>query len=140
MLIATMGERLKPSERKPFAKFTGREREPGQRVQEACFVVGRRGGKDRAASVLATYLAGLCDHSAVLAPGERGLVLCLGADQRQAKITFDYIEAAFTGSPLLAQLLANHTNDTLELINRITMQSGIVPSIARRHRSGRDRL
>ena len=122
MLIAAMGESLSPSERKLFAKFTGREREPGQRVQEACFVVGRRGGKDRAAAALAVYLASLCDHCAVLAPGERGLVLCLGADQRQAKITFDYIEAAFTDSPLLAQLLAKRTNDTLELKNRITIE------------------
>src|SRR6516165_10499503 len=82
LLIAVMGERLTPRERKLFARFTGREREPRQRIEEAAFVIGRRGGKDRAASVLAAYIAGLCDHSDVLAPGERGVVLCIASDQR----------------------------------------------------------
>jgi hypothetical protein len=52
MLIAMMGEPLSGSERAIFAKFTGREREPGQRVEEAAFIIGRRGGKDRAMSVV----------------------------------------------------------------------------------------
>jgi uncharacterized membrane protein len=63
MLIAAMGEPLTDLERKVFRQFTGRAREPNQRIEEAAFVVGRRGGKDRAAAILATYIAGLCDHS-----------------------------------------------------------------------------
>src|SRR5262245_2666403 len=122
MLIAAMGEELTAEERSIFARFTGREREPGQRVQEAAFVVGRRGGKDRASAVLATYLAGLADHSNVLAPGERGLCLCIAADQRQAKITLDYIHANFENSPILAPLIASRTADTLELTNRTAIE------------------
>jgi hypothetical protein len=122
MLIAGMGETLKPDEREFFTRFTGREREPGVRVQEAAFVVGRRGGKDRSAAILATYLAGLCDHRGVLAPGERGLVLCIAADQRQAKITLDYTCANFEASPILAQLVANRTADSLELTNGIIIE------------------
>jgi len=61
MLIAIMGEALTEDERAIFAKFTGRDREPGQRVEEAAFIIGRRGGKDRAMSVLVTYLAACCD-------------------------------------------------------------------------------
>jgi hypothetical protein len=117
-----MGEPLRRSERKLFARFTGREREPGQRIEEAAFIIGRRGGKDRAASVLATYIAGLCDHSDVLAPGERGVVLCIAPDQRQARISLDYASAAFEATPILAQLIANRTTDALELTNGITVE------------------
>ena len=77
MLIAIMGEALRDPERAIFAKFTGRDHEPGQRVEEFAAIIGRRGGKDRAMSALMTYLAACCDYRDVLAPGERGLVLCL---------------------------------------------------------------
>ena len=122
MLIAIMGEALSDAERAIFAKFTAREREPGQRVEEAAFIIGRRGGKDRAMSVLVTYLAACCDYRDVLAPGERGLVLCLSADQRQGRITLDHIAANFEQSPILAQLVTSRTADALELSNRVIVE------------------
>jgi hypothetical protein len=122
LLIAAMGECLTPPERELFSRFTGRPREPQQRIEEAAFIIGRRGGKDRAASVLATYIAGLCDHSDVLAPGERGVVLCIAPDQRQARISLDYATAVFQATPILAQLVTNRTADALELTNGITIE------------------
>jgi hypothetical protein len=122
MLIAVMGEALTDAERSIFAQFTGRDREPGQRVEEAAFIIGRRGGKDRAMSVLVTYLAACCEYRDVLAPGERGLVLCLSADQRQGRITLDHIAANFEQSPILGQLVTNRTADTIELSNRVTVE------------------
>jgi hypothetical protein len=120
MLIAGMGEPLKDSEREVFTKLTGRDRESLQRVEEFVAVVGRRGGKSRANATFATYLAGLCEHN--LVRGERGVVLCIAPDQRQAKIVLDYAEAAFMGSPILKQLVANRTADTLELTNGIAIE------------------
>ncbi|MGE3990120.1 hypothetical protein [Pseudorhodoplanes sp.] len=122
MLIATMGERLTSDERKLFTKLTGRKREPMHRVDEAAFVVGRRGGKSRAMSVLATYIGGLCDHQHVLAPGERGVLLCIAPDQKQAKITLDYTAAAFEQSKMLRQLIDDRTADTLRLKNGIDVE------------------
>jgi hypothetical protein len=52
LLIAAMGEPLTDEERAIFAKLTGREREPGGRVDELWCVVGRRGGKSRAVAAL----------------------------------------------------------------------------------------
>lgn len=121
MLIAALGEPLKPRERVLFTRFTGREREPGQRVDEAAFVVGRRGGKDRAASVLASYIASCCNHPN-LAPGERGVVLLIGADQRQATVTLGYIVSAFERSPVLRKLIAGQTADSLSLNNGIDIE------------------
>src|SRR6266536_3351306 len=74
LLIAANGERLTDDERELFTELTGREHEPLQRVDEFVAVVGRRGGKSRAMSVLAAYLSGLCDHSDALAPGEKGVL------------------------------------------------------------------
>ena len=92
-----MGERLTASERKIFTALTGRDYEPDKRVEEFAAVVGRRGGKSRAMSTLATYVAALCKHD--LVPGERGIVLCIAPDQRQATIVLDYCHAAFEQSP-----------------------------------------
>jgi hypothetical protein len=43
------------------------------RAEEATFIVGRRGGKDRAASVLATYMS----LRSSLVAGERDILLCI---------------------------------------------------------------
>jgi hypothetical protein len=120
LLIAAMGEALTDAERKTFTKLTGREREPLQRVEEMATIAGRRGGKSRAAATLAVYLAGLCKHD--LVRGERGVLLCIAPDQRQAAITLDYATATFEASPLLRQLIANRTTDTLELTNGIAIE------------------
>ena len=122
MLIASNGERLLAEERKIFQRFTGRKREPGQRVEEMLLVIGRRGGKDRAAAVLATYLATLVDWSGVLAKGERGLVLCIGADTKQATIQRNYIEGVINSSPMLLALVTNRTADAIELSNGISIE------------------
>jgi hypothetical protein len=121
-LIALMGETLEPKEREVFQRFTGRSQEPGERVEEALFLIGRRGGKDRAAAVLATYLAALVDWSSVLANGERGLVLCIGADTKQAVVQRNYIEGVFDASPMLSSLIVNRTADNIELSNGIVIE------------------
>jgi hypothetical protein len=120
LMIAAMGEALTDAERVTFTQLTGRVQEPLQRVEELCAVVGRRGGKSRAMATLATYIAGLCKHD--LVPGERGIVLMIAPDQRQAGIALNYAEAAFEASPILKQLIANRTADTLELTNGITIE------------------
>jgi hypothetical protein len=87
--IAAMGEELSADERVTFTNLTGRKREPLQRVDQLVAVVGRRGGKSRAMAVLATYIAGLCDHSDALVRGERGVLRSVALDQRVAKIILD---------------------------------------------------
>ena len=122
LLIAAMGERLTDEERTLFKSLTGRSHEPLQHVDEFAAVVGRRGGKSRAMAVLATYIAGLCDHSDALVPGERGVLLCVALDQKVAKIILDYAQALFECSPILRQLIANRTSDALELNNGISLE------------------
>lgn len=121
ILLATVGEPLTPPELALFKESTGREEPPTELVDEAAYCIGRRGGKDRAASVLICYFACLCDHPR-LARGEHGLVFCTGPDQRQSKITRNYVEAALTNSPVLAPLIANLTQDSIQLTNGIDIE------------------
>jgi hypothetical protein len=121
ILIAAMGEALTDDERPTFTALTGgREHEPLERVEEFCAVIGRRGGKSRSMATLAAYIGGLCSHQ--LVPGETGVVLLIAPDQRQAKIALDYCTAIFEQSPILRQLIANRTADTLELTNGISIE------------------
>ena len=56
LLVAMVGEELYPEERAIFAKLTERASEPLQFVEEFVGIIGRRGGKSRAASVLARIM------------------------------------------------------------------------------------
>jgi hypothetical protein len=122
LLIAAMGEPLTDDERVIFTQLTQREREPLQRVDEFVGVIGRRGGKSRAISVLAAYIAGLCQHP-MLVRDETGIVLCIAPDQDQATILLDYITATFESSPILRQLIEQRTRWTLKLTNHLQVDS-----------------
>jgi hypothetical protein len=120
LMIAAMGEPLLDDERETFTELTGRAREPLERVEEFAAVVGRRGGKSRAMATSACYIAGLCEHP--LVRGEKGVLLCIAPDQKQASIVLDYATAAFEASPILKQLIANRTADALELTNGVAIE------------------
>jgi phage terminase large subunit-like protein len=121
LLIAMMGESLTDTERVLFKQLTGREHESNQRVEEFVGVIGRRGGKSRGISVLATYIAGLCTHTG-LAPGERGVLLIIAPDQKQADICLNYIAANFEQSVILNQRVESRTARVLSLTNGIDIE------------------
>jgi hypothetical protein len=122
LLIAAMGEALDDEERAIFRRLTQRATEPLERVDEFWCVAGRRGGKTRAAATLAVYLASLFDHSASLAIGERGLMLFLAQNQRQAGVAFRYAVGIFDAVQLLNGLVVNRTADTISLSNGIDLE------------------
>jgi hypothetical protein len=121
LLVASMGEELTADERTLFKQFTQRDHEPLERVEEFVAIKGRRGGGSRSASVIAAYLAGLCQYPR-LARGERGVCLCVAADQRQADVILDYTEANFRNSPVLAQLIQSRAQRELRLNNGIDVE------------------
>jgi len=123
LLIAAMGETLDDEERAIFTALTGRPQEPRQRVEELWAIVGRRGGKTRAAGTLAAYLAGLVDHTDALAPGERGTLPILAATARQAGKAFRDVTSIIALSPLLStKLQGEPTSDTLRLSTGIDIE------------------
>ncbi len=122
LLIALFGEELTDAERDVWRELTQREREPGELVEEAALIVGRRGGKSKAISTAATYIAGLCDYSNVLSPGERGWLPVMSQTQKQAGIVFSYACALFEASPVLSSLIENRTADSLSLSNSVDLE------------------
>jgi len=122
LLVAALGEELNREERRIFTALTKRPQEPRQLVE--CFVgiVGRRGGKSRAAAVLAVFIAALCDHSDKFVPGERPLVLCIAQNVRQAAIVFGYIVGIMEAVPALAGMIQSKTADSLTLSNGVSVE------------------
>jgi hypothetical protein len=120
VLIAAMGEALTDDERVIFKRLTGRECEPGERVDELAAVVGRRGGKSRALATFATYIAALCEHR--LVPGERGLVLIVAQNQRAARVVLHYAAACFDAAPALAALVVSRSGDSIQLNTGVQLE------------------
>jgi hypothetical protein len=122
LLIAAMGEMLIDEERAVFESLTGRPQEPVQRVDEAWGICGRRSGKTRAAAVLSAYIAALCDHSDVLAPGERATLPILSASLWQAGKALQYLDGVFSTVPTLKALVIGETADTISLGNGVDIE------------------
>lgn len=82
---------------------------PKRRVRELWCVVGRRGGKDSIASVIAAHSAALFSGQANLRPGERAMVMCLATDRDQAKIVLNYTRSYFRDVDLLKGVVQRET-------------------------------
>jgi hypothetical protein len=122
LLIAVMGEALTDAERVLFKEVTGREREPGEPVEEFWAILGRRSGKSRAIAVLAAYIAACCDFTDILAPGERGSLPIMSATTWQAGKVHQYLNGMFTEIPLLAALVIGQTADTISLSTHVDIE------------------
>lgn len=122
LLIAIMGEALTDAERVVFQELTGREHEPGEPVEEFWGIIGRRGGKTRAFSVLAAYLAACIDYRGILAPGERGVLPVMAASVWQAQQAFNFTAGVFDTAPRLHGLVENATAGTIPLTTGVDIQ------------------
>ena len=118
-LKAAFAEPLDRQERRAFNKIAGSRTPPREKVRELWAVVGRRGGKSRAAAAVAVYVACFLDHK--LAPGEVGYVLCLSPSVAQANLVFSYALAFIEQSPILRQKL-----DGTPTASEIRLQGNIV--------------
>lgn len=104
--------------------LTGRESVPEAAHDELWLPIGRRGGKSRAAALLAAFHACFFDYSDKLSPGEVATVLCLAADRKQARTVFRYVTGLMNANPMLQRLIVKQTTETLELSNRTSIEVG----------------
>jgi len=111
---------MSEAEQATYSHHTGRGAPPERPFREAWALVGRRGGKSRIAAAVACYLAGQ-DYSAVLAPGERGLVMCMAADRGQAQVIFKYVTGLLRSVPELARLIVAVRRESVDLSNGVTI-------------------
>jgi len=90
-------------------------------IRTAVLRLGRRAGKDRIASVVATFEAtvGAAAHLAAVPAGEQVEIVVVATSQKQARICMRYV-AGYFRRPMLAPLVERTADDEL------TLKSGIV--------------
>jgi hypothetical protein len=105
-----------------FQRHTGRTTPPAEQVREAWLVCGRRSGKSFMLALCAVYLACFHDYRRFLQPGERGVIMIIARDRRQARTIFNYIRALLHEVPMLARMVERDTADTFDLTNGVSIQ------------------
>lgn len=119
VLRAAFGLPLNDTQRSAFATVAGDREPPARRVDELWCVVGRRGGKTRTASAIASFIGAIETHR--LAPGEVGFVLLLAPSKPQAAIALEYIKGFLQASPVLRQQIESVTDEEIRLKNNIVI-------------------
>jgi hypothetical protein len=104
-----------------FRQCTGRRVPPGAPAAYLWLVIGRRGGKSFAMSLIAVFLAAFRDWQPKLSPGERAIVLLVAADREQARILHRYCQGILT-PPILQSLVLNVTAGEIELKGGVTIE------------------
>lgn len=104
-----------------YQQLTGRISAPTAPFREGYLICGRRGGKSYIVALIATYLACFFDYSQYLSPGERGVVMVVAADRRQARVILRYVKA-FLKIPVLKRLVVRETMESIDLINGISIE------------------
>ena len=122
---AIFGLELEEAELPVFRELTGREEPPTKPATEAWIVAGRRSAKSRKSATIGVYLATIGAELAgwrdSLAPGERGIVLIMAIDKRQAGVTLEYAAALFREVPVLKGLIERETSEGIELTNGMAL-------------------
>jgi hypothetical protein len=122
-LAVLFGLSLTEAELALYAECTGRKEPPPQQgFTEAWLVCGRRAGKSFILALIACYLAIFRDWKPYLSPGEVGTVKIMATDRRQARVIHRYCRALLTKVPALAELVANDSDESIELTCGIVIE------------------
>ena len=113
---------LNDDERATFNTVAGGRAPPTKQVKALTCVIGRRGGKDSVAALLATHAAVSFSPKGKLRPGEYAYVCCVACDRDQAALVFRYIKGNFETVPAFSKLIVDSSADTITLSNRVIIQ------------------
>jgi hypothetical protein len=105
-----------------FTQLTSRTTPPLQPVQECWLVVGRRGGKSFIVALIAVFLACFRDYRPCLGPGERGVVMVIATDRKQARVIMRYLTALLQSVPMLAAMIERQDSESIDLNNRVSIE------------------
>ena len=103
---------------------TGLPEVPDQAFFEALLLCGRRGGKSLIIAMVSVFLALFKDWTPHLVPGERGTVLVLAADRKQAQSVMRYARALCEEVPMLAAKIERATTEEIEFKGRVAIEVG----------------
>jgi hypothetical protein len=120
-LKVLFGLPLDARELETFRQCTGRSEPPSGIIREAYLICGRRAGKSFVLALTAVYLAVFHDWSGCLNRGERGTVMVVAADRKQARVIFRYITALLK-VPMLAALVERAGAERIDLRNSLSIE------------------
>jgi hypothetical protein len=120
-LRVMFGHSLDETALKLFRECTGRTVPAPGGYREITLIIGRRGGKSLMMALIAAYVACFFDWRPFLTGGERGFVVIIAADRRQATVIFKYLRGML-GIPMLESLIERETQDTIDLSSGITVE------------------
>jgi terminase large subunit-like protein len=113
-----------PDDARPLVtQCTGLAEPPAGPFNEAWLVCGRRAGKSFVLALIAVYLACFRDHAHALTAGERGTLMVIAADRKQARTILRYVRGLLA-IPLLAKMVERETADAFDLDNHVTIEIG----------------
>ena len=88
-LAALFALPMTPEQFAIYRQCTGRACPPSSVAPESWLICGRRAGKSFVLALVAVFLACFYDYRPHLAPGERGTVLVIATDRKQARVIDD---------------------------------------------------
>jgi hypothetical protein len=121
-LAAVFALPMTAAELEVYQRHTGRQDPPSEPVREGWVIAGRRGGKSFIAALVAVFVSCFRTYDDVLAPGERGTLMVLAADRRQARTVFRYMDGLISGVPMLERMVESRTAEAIHLNNRISIE------------------
>ncbi|MET4483032.1 hypothetical protein [Bradyrhizobium sp. F1.13.3] len=121
-LSVLFGLPIDPAGAELLMQCTGRAALPTTAFSEAWLICGRRGGKSITLALIAVFLAVFKDWSGKLVPGERGTVMIIAADRKQARVIFRYITAMLMETPLRDLVDGVPTQEKIDLINGLSIE------------------
>ena len=107
-----------------FRDCAGRTTFPTEPATESWLICGRRAGKSFTLALIAVFLACFRDYRESLTPGERGTVIVIAADRRQARTIMRYVRALLTRVPMLKRLIERETAESSDLTNEVSIEVG----------------
>jgi hypothetical protein len=105
-----------------YRECSGRSDPPKAIAREAWLVCGRRAGKSFILALVAVFLAAFHDYRPYLSPGERGTILIIAADRKQARVILRYVSALLKGVPMLQTLISRETAEGFDLANSVSIE------------------
>jgi hypothetical protein len=105
-----------------YRECTGRTDAPTSAARQAWLICGRRSGKSFMLALIAVFLAAFYDYRKYLSPGERGTLLVIATDRRQARVIFGHIRSMLTEIPMLRAMVERELAESFDLKNRITIE------------------
>ena len=120
-IAALFGSPMTPEQLAIYCEATGRDTAPTTAAQEGWLIVGRRGGKSFILALIAVYLACFREYRRHLAPGERGTVMVIATDRKQARIILRYVRALLQ-VPMLERMIQREAAESFDLDNSVTIE------------------